>query len=341
MAPSMALPLSRRALVLLCLLSVLAATPLIAAERRVPVIVDTDANNELDDQHALAYALLDPETFAIEGITVNATVGGGEVQRHYDEAARVIALCARTGQVRLALGANASFTEIRPHLQDATYDGKAAVDLIVARARAASPARPLVLVPIGKLTNIALALALAPDIASRVRIVWLGSNYPEPGEYNQDGDPESLRYVLSVDVPFEMVVVRYGKPSGTDAIRVTRADVATRFAGRGPRIQTPVTGRHGGSFTTFGDYSVDLFGHITLDGTPPSRALYDLAALAIVKNPAWARARTHPAPALVGTRWEERPTNTRRITIWEQFDRTAIVGDLQAVLERQTPGSRR
>jgi hypothetical protein len=172
-----------------------------------------------------------------------------------------------------------------------------------------------VLVPIGKLTNIALALALAPDIASRVRIVWLGSNYPEPGEYNQDGDPESLRYVLSVDVPFEMVVVRYGKPSGTDAIRVTRADVATRFAGRGPRIQTPVTGRHGGSFTTFGDYSVDLF--------------------------AWARARTHPAPALVGTRWEERPTNTRRITIWEQFDRTAIVGDLQAVLERQAPGSRR
>ena len=50
--------------------------------------------------------------------------------------------------------------------------------------------------------------------------MWLGSNYPAPGEYNQDNDPESLRYVLSTDVPFEMVLVRYGMPSGTDAIRV-------------------------------------------------------------------------------------------------------------------------
>ena len=302
------------------------------ATAQVPVVIDTDANNELDDQHALAYALLSPGTFAIEGITVNATVSGGEVRKHYDEAARVIALCARTGQVRLELGANGSFAEIRSHLRDATFDGKAAVDLIVARARAASPARPLVLVPIGKLTNIALALEVAPDIARHVRIVWLGSNYPDPGEYNQDGDPEALRYVLSVDVPFEMVTVRYAKGTGTDAIRVTRDDVASRFGGRGPRVTPAVTGRHGNAFTTFGDYSVDLFAHITLDGTPPSRALYDVGALAVLKNPSWARSRTVPAPALVGPRWEERPSNPRRITIWEHFDRDAIVADFAATL---------
>ena len=306
--------------------------PLRAQPARLPIIVDSYANNELDDQHALAYALLDDGTFAIEGITVNATAGGGEVRRHYDEAARVIALCGRAGQVRLELGANGSFEEIRPHLREASFDGKPAVDFIVARARAASPGRPLVLVPIGKLTNIALALAVAPDIATRVRIVWLGSNYPEPGEYNQDGDPGALRYVLSVDVPFEMVLVRYAKGNGTDAIRVTRDDVATRFAGRGPRIGKPVEGRQGGRFTTFGDYSVDLFAHIRLDGTPPSRALYDVGALAVLKNPAWARSRTLPAPALVGTRWEERPTNPRRITVWEHFDRDAIVNDFATTL---------
>jgi hypothetical protein len=138
-----------------------------------------------------------------------------------------------------------------------------------------------------------------------------------------------------------MVTVRYGKPSGTDAIRVTRADVASRFAGRGPRVQPAVQGRDGGAFTTFGDYSVDLFARITLDGNPPSRALYDLAALAILKNPRWATARTHPAPALVGSRWEERPTNPRRITVWEHFGRDAIVGDLQATLERRTSAASR
>ena len=58
--------------------------------------------------------------------------------------------------------------------------------------------------------------------------------------------------------------------------------------GKGPRIRVQVTGRHGGKFATFGDYSVNLFDHIELSGTPPSRALYDMAAVAIVKNPAWA-----------------------------------------------------
>ena len=53
-----------------------------------------------------------------------------------------------------------------------------------------------------------------------------------------------------------------------------------------------MTGRHGGAFTNFGDYSVDLFEHIDLYGDPPSRALFDMAAVAIVKNPAWATLRS-------------------------------------------------
>ena len=80
------------------------------------------------------------------------------------------------------------------------------MDFIIARAKAQPAGTPLVLLPIGKLTNIALALAKDPSIAKKVRIVWLGSNYPAPGEYNQDNDPEALRYVLSTDVPFEMVL---------------------------------------------------------------------------------------------------------------------------------------
>ena len=42
--------------------------------------------------------------------------------------------------------------------------------------------RRLVLLPVGKLTNIVLALKKDPSIAANVRIVWLGTNYPDPGE---------------------------------------------------------------------------------------------------------------------------------------------------------------
>ncbi len=301
--------------------------------QRIPVIVDTDANNELDDQHALAYVLLNGDTFHVRGVTVNATKGGGDIRQQYEEARRVMALCGVQG-IPLHAGANGSFEAIRPTLRQPDYDGRAAVDFIVAQARAQPAGTPLVLLPIGKLTNIALALARDASIAKKVRVVWLGSNYPAPGEYNQDNDPESLRYVLSTDVPFEMVLVRYGAPSGTDAIRVTPEEVAARVAGKGPRSAAPVMGRHGVAFSTFGDYSVNLFAHIEFDRTPPSRALYDVGAVAVLKNPSWASSRRQGAPALVGTRWEDRSDNTRTITIWENFDRDAIVNDFVRTLEQ-------
>ncbi len=315
------------------ILPLAAAAPLSAQPAaRIPVIVDTDANNELDDQHALAYVLLNGDTFAVAGITVNATRGGGDIQAHYEEARRVMALCGVAG-IPLHAGANGSFEAIRPTLTRRDYDGRAAVDFIIARAKAQPAGTPLVLLPIGKLTNIALALLKDPSIARKVRVVWLGSNYPAPGEYNQDNDPESLRYVLSTNVPFEMVVVRYGTPSGTDAIRVTPDQVKTTFAGRGPRAATPVMGRHGQAFSTFGDYAVNLFAHIEFDRTPPSRALYDVGAVAIVKNPAWASSRRQGAPALLGKTWEDRAQNPRTVVIWEHFNRDAIVADFVRTLE--------
>ena len=94
------------------------------------------------------------------------------------------------------------------------------------------------LIPIGKLTNIALALKKEPALASRVRIVWLGSNYPDPGEYNLENDEGALQFILdSTSVPFEMAVVRYGKPSGTDHVRVTQEEIHARMPDKGPRFR--------------------------------------------------------------------------------------------------------
>ena len=68
--------------------------------------------------------------------------------------------------------------------------------------------RKLVLMPVGKLTTITLALKKEPAIADKVRIVWLGTNYPEPGEYNFIHDIPALDPIMDSDVPFEMVMVR-------------------------------------------------------------------------------------------------------------------------------------
>lgn len=302
------------------------------APAKIPVIFDTDANNELDDQHAMAYMFFSGETFDVRGVTVNATFNGGEIGEHFKEAQRILSLCNVSGDIPLFTGANADFEDIESHINENKYDGKEAVEFIIEEARIPRDDK-LVLLPVGKLTNIALALEKAPDIKDNVRIVWLGSNYPEKGEYNQENDIPALNYILEQNVPFEMVMVRYGKPSGSDAVKVTPDDIAKNMPGLGPKVQA-ITGRNGSDFTCFGDYSVNLFENIDLYGDPPSRALFDMVAVAIVKDPSWGEANSIPAPTLIDEEWEDRPDNSRKIVIWENFDKEAIFADFYAIMSK-------
>ena len=292
---------------------------------RTRILLDTDANNEIDDQHAIAYLLLSGESFFVEGLTVNRTNNGGDIEAQALEAERVVRLCNLHPKLAVTRGASASFGEIATHLNRPDFDGHAAVDLIIERANAASEEK-LVILAIGKLTNVALALKKAPHIAKDVRVVWLGSNYPNPGEYNLENDPDAVNFVLDTDVELDIAVVRYFESSGTSAVRVTLQDLREKVAGSGPQ-SLPVIGRNGGIFSCFGDYSVDLLEHVRMSGAPPSRALYDMAALAIIKNPAWAEAKEIAAPILHGKGWIDRPQNPRRILIREHFDRSAILSD--------------
>jgi purine nucleosidase len=292
----------------------------------IPVIFDTDANNELDDQHAMAYLLLNDDVFNTIGVTVNATRNGGEIGEHVKEAERVLLLCNKEGEVPLYAGANANFNEIRPHVKDATFDGQEAVDFIIKEAMKKRKEK-LVLLPVGKLTNIALALEKEPAIADRVRVVWLGANYPHPGEYNLVNDVPSMNYVLETGVPFEMVTVRYDQPTGTAAVFVTQEEVKNKMPGLGPEAEEAIIGRHGGSFTTFGDYSVSLFEHIDYHDEQKSRSLFDMAAVAIVKDASWATATEIPCPLYLDGQWVEQPDNQRKILVWENFNKEKIIAD--------------
>jgi hypothetical protein len=193
----------------------------------------------------------------------------------------------------------------------------------------------LVLIPIGKLTNIALAILKEPKIINKVRVVWLGANYPYPGEYNLDNDTTSVNPVIESGVEFEMVIVRYDELTGTAAVKVTPNEIRKNVLGKGPVAKTPITGRHGGEFSTFGDYSVNLFEKAEMYGNPPSRALFDMAAVAIVKSSEWADKVQIPAPKLIGNKWQENPYNIYKIFIWENFDRDAIVNDFYSVLNKK------
>lgn len=312
-------------------------TPEIESKKssKLKVIFDSDANNELDDQHALAYLLLNGDTFKVDAVTVNATYNGGDIQGHYEEALRILKLCNLANEVPLLKGANGNFNSIIEDWDPNSYDGKEGVDYLIK----ATKREPIVIIAVGKLTNIALALKKDPTFAQRTKIVWLGSNYPEPGEYNQDNDTIAMNYVLNSSIPFEMVTVRYGKPSGTDAVKVTKKEINEKMPGIGPKAIETVIGRHGGEFDNFGDYSVSLFEYIDYHGDPPSRPLFDMVAVAILKDETWGEIRSIPAPILINNKWEERPDNPRKITIWENFKKEELLEDFYKTLLNPIPVS--
>jgi inosine-uridine nucleoside N-ribohydrolase len=301
-----------------------------SSEPPTRVIVDSDANNELDDQHALAYALLSGEALRVEGITVNRTDNGGDLAAQMEEARRILRLTGLDGEVPLLRGASGSYETIAPTLVRDDFDGAEAVDYIIERAHASD--RPLVVIPIGKLTNVALALEKDPSIASEIRVVWLGSNFPQEGEYNLKNDPSAVNPVIESGVPFEIAVVRYGRSTGTFAVQTFQPEIQELMPGLGPTVNEPVTGRHGNAHTTFGDYSVALFDHVD----DYARALYDVAAVAVVKNPDWGTRRNVGTYRLNDGTWVE-AEGENDLVIWELFHTSKIVQDFFDTLRTPVP----
>lgn len=299
---------------------------------KIPVIFDTDANNELDDQHALAYLLLNSKTFNVLGVTTNATYNGGEIEEHNKEAERVIRLCKAENKVPLLTGANSNFETIKQELHLKDFDGNEGVNFIIKKAKSFNSNKKLVILAVGKLTNVALAVKKDSTIIDKIRLVWLGANYPKSGEYNLENDISAMNYLLQTSIEFEMVTVRYGEPSGTDAVKVYETEVS-KMKGLGPEVTEPVIGRHGESHTNFGDYSYSLFKHANYYGNPPARSLFDMAAVTIVKNPKWAKSTEIPSPIMIENNWVEQPKNPRKIIVWEHFEKEKILNDFYNSLQ--------
>ena len=300
--------------------------------QKISIIFDTDANNEIDDQHALAYLFFNSNTFEIKAITTNATINGGDIEEHFEEAKRIMQLCNWYKKTPLLLGANGNFESIKKNLSKTNFDGHEAVDFIIKEASKYNSYKKLVLLAVGKLTNVALAVKKNPSIITKIRLIWLGSNYPEPGEYNLINDIKSMNFLLESDIEFEIVTVRYGKSSGTDYVKITEEEVEKKIPHLGLRVLEPVIGRHGGEFFSFGQYAKSLYDNTSFYGNPPSRSLFDMAAVAILKNPYWAKSTIIPAPIMNDKKWIDKPNNERKVKIWEYFEKELILEDFYKTL---------
>lgn len=175
----------------------------------VDVVLDTDAYNEIDDQFAIAYLLRSKEKLTTKAIYAapfhNKKSSGAEegMERSYDEILKILDLMDEACEVYR--GSRSFLTN-----EKTPVHSPAAEDL-VRRAGAYSTEKPLYVVAIGAITNVASALLLDPSIAEKIVIVWLGGHarhFHNTKEFNMYQDVAAARVVMQSGAPFVQLPCR-------------------------------------------------------------------------------------------------------------------------------------
>jgi len=218
---------------------------------RRTIVLDCDPGQ--DDAVAILLALASPEELEVRAVTTVA--GNVPLVRTVDNALRLVELAG----ARVPVHAGAARPLLRPLVTAEHVHGESGIDgaeLPPARRRpepahaALAIARHLLdptavrptLVATGPLTNVALALALHPELARRLEgIVLMGGavgpgNVTPAAEFNMYVDPHAARMVFEAGVPVTMFPLDV-----THRVLVTEARLA-RIRAVGTRAARAVAG---------------------------------------------------------------------------------------------------
>ena len=164
----------------------------VAKEKQIRVIINTDAKNEADDQYAIVQALLSPKLDNIGFIAARYGMQDGSVKRSYAELEKIFDLMDLDKEGLLYHGAESALKdEVTPE------DSEGARFII--REALKDDERPLFVLFMGGITDLASAYLLEPRIAKRITAVWIGGGpYPTGGnEYNLWNDINAANVVFS------------------------------------------------------------------------------------------------------------------------------------------------
>ena len=164
----------------------------------IPVILSTDVGNEIDDQWAITYLLLQPR-FKVLGImsahapTLAAPAGRTSYRILVDVVEN------RLGMLRhpaLIEGGSLPLEDAKtPRLSPA-------VKFLIQRSQAYSKVNRLTVLMIGAATDVASAILSDPSIADRIRVIQMGFTDEQGGEeFNVANDVHAVQAILESRVP--------------------------------------------------------------------------------------------------------------------------------------------
>jgi purine nucleosidase len=190
-----------RHLLRLALLSIVSAGMIHAAQNadaRIPVVLSTDVGNEIDDQWAITYLLLQPR-FDVLGVmsahapSITAPAGYTSYRILVDVVEKRLGMNAHPPLIE---GGSLTLENAK------TPRPSPAVNFLIETSRRYSKNNRLTVLMIGAATDVASAILTDPTIVDRVRVIQMGFTDEQDGnEFNVANDVHAVQAILDSKVP--------------------------------------------------------------------------------------------------------------------------------------------
>lgn len=252
----------------------------------LPVVIDSDTYNEIDDQFAIAWALLRSDRLDLQAIyaapfsnsmfdsahEVVADPGVG-MSLSYDEIERVLERMECEVKPAVFHGSNEYLsTRTSPETSPAVQD-------LINRAHQTEGV--LQVVSIGAPTNIANALLIDPSIINKIHVLWLGGHsfdWSNTQEFNLMQDMDASRVLLN---------------SGVALTLFPCMGVTNTLATTVPELQHYLTGT-----TKIGDYLAKEAPKCPWIGFANRKVVWDIAPIGYLVDADWYTTYFHASPVL-------------------------------------------
>lgn len=188
-------------------------------DKKIRVIVDTDAACEADDPFAIAQALL-IRKFMVKAIFAEHFGSEGSMKRSLDEIRLILDLMGR--DVPVFEGEDGALRDVR------NKELSPAARFLIEEAMREDE-HPLYVLCLGAITNVARAVLECPHIKHKMKIIWIGgqeigNDSADFREFNSGNDIEAANFVIGCGADLTLVPNNvYG------SIRISLAEIQRRI----------------------------------------------------------------------------------------------------------------
>lgn len=230
------------------------------------IILDTDTYNEIDDQFALAYAMLSSDK--VELLSVNAapflnsrsTSAADGMEKSYNEIFRIMKLVDPEAKIPVYRGSTSFLTDKNTPVESPACDN--IINTVM------NSDELVYIVAVGAITNVASAIIKCPEIVNRTVVIWLGGHalhWQDTREFNLKQDVAAAQIVLDSKVPF---------------VQIPCNGVCTEFLTTVPELEYYLGGKN-----ELCDYLVDIVRGYTKKPYGWSKVVWDVTAVAAIVEP--------------------------------------------------------